>query len=165
MVYCLKKLFTDVFSLNIECSLGDGRKFKFWWDKWANGLLFKKAFPRIFALFVNKEGKVQEFGEWSNNKWYWRLLLRRRLFGWELHQWHVLCSFLKGFVIYDSLKDEFIWKGSTSAVYSVNHFCKAVLKTESSVSELWSLIWSGLAPPKVEVFCWQVMRGRIAMKE
>ncbi|XWS17630.1 hypothetical protein CRYUN_Cryun33cG0083800 [Craigia yunnanensis] len=49
--------------------------------------MLKSAFPRIFALSDNKLGKVKEFGFLRNNIWHWRILLRRSLFDWELHQW------------------------------------------------------------------------------
>ncbi|XWS71346.1 hypothetical protein CRYUN_Cryun03dG0130400 [Craigia yunnanensis] len=45
---------------NIGKSLGDGSRFRFWWDNWVDGVVFKEAFPKFFAIFVNKEGKVQE---------------------------------------------------------------------------------------------------------
>ena len=108
---------------------------------------------------------MNEFGFWSNNKWTWNILLRRRLFGWEINQWEVLCTTLKEFGISESLKDSLIWKGTPSGRYSANQFCKDVIKSKSSNSKWWKIVWSGLAPPKVEVFCWQLMRGRIAVKE
>ncbi|XWS75011.1 hypothetical protein CRYUN_Cryun01aG0048400 [Craigia yunnanensis] len=32
-------------------------------------------------------------------------------------------------------------------------------------SNIWKFVWMGLAPPKVKIFCWQMMRGRIAVKD
>ena len=54
--------------------------------------------------------------------------MRRRLFGWELQQWSDLLSILKGFVVCDSFKDSLVWKGSSSEKYSVNLYCKSVLR-------------------------------------
>ena len=89
--------------------------------------MLKLVFPRIFALSVNKGGKVKDFGCWINNTWSWKIVLRRRLFGWELQQWYDVCSLLKGFVVRDNLKDSLIWKGSTSGMYSAKQYCKSVL--------------------------------------
>ena len=50
--------YVDMFSSNIRKSLGDGSRFKFWWDNWAYSVMLKKAFLRIFALSVDKKGKV-----------------------------------------------------------------------------------------------------------
>ncbi|XWS42552.1 hypothetical protein CRYUN_Cryun16bG0024100 [Craigia yunnanensis] len=89
----------------------------------------------------------------------------RRLFGWELHQWSDLCSILKGIEVCNTLKDSFIWKGSTSGRYSASLYCKSVLHSDAADAKLWKLVWASLAPPKVKVFCWQLIRGRIATKD
>ena len=156
---------SNAFLSSFGYSFGDGGCIRFWWDSWIDGVVLKSAFPRIFALSTNKEGKVREFGSWCNNVWHWTILLRRRLFGWELHQWSELLSFLKGFVVCDKVKDSLIWKGSTSGRYSANLYAKSVLCSSPSYEEFWKLVWVGLAPPKVEVFCWQLMQGRIATKD
>ena len=152
-------------SSNVGFILGDGSSIHFWRDEWIEGVVLKDVFPRIFALSVNKLGKVKEFGTLSINGWQWEIPLRRRLFGWELHQWSVLMSLLKGHVVCDSFKDSFVWKGSTSGKYSVYLYCKSVRTSSNSDKEVWKLVWKGLAPSKVEVFCWQLFRGRIAVKE
>ena len=43
-----------------------------------------------------------------------------------------------------------------SGKYSVNLFCKFVLHSPNKDNEFWKFVWMGLAPPKVEVFCWQL---------
>ena len=67
--------------------------------------MLRLAFPRIFALAANKEGKVRDFGRWINNYWSWKIVLRRRLFDWELYQWHEICEMLKMYVVSDNFKD------------------------------------------------------------
>ena len=56
-------------SSSVGFSLGNGGCIRFWEDDWIGGIMLKYAFPRIFALSVNKLGKVKEFGFWSNNAW------------------------------------------------------------------------------------------------
>ena len=90
--------------------LGDGRNIRFWWDEWIEGVVLRLAFPRIFALAANKEGKVRDLGRWINNYWSWKIVLRRRLFDWELYQWHEICEMLKMYVVSDNFKDSYIWK-------------------------------------------------------
>ena len=127
--------------------------------------MLKSAFPRIFAFTVKEDGRVNEYGFCSNNNWSWKIFLRRRLFRWELNRWDDFCVILKGFIMCESLKDSLIWKRTSSGQYSTNQFCKYVIKSGSSNLEWWKLVWLKLAPPEVEVFCWQLMKGRIAMKE
>ncbi|XWS10695.1 hypothetical protein CRYUN_Cryun38cG0019600 [Craigia yunnanensis] len=89
-------------------SLVDGSKISFWWDNWNEGGVLKLVFLRIFALSVNKDGKVKDFGYWINNTWSWKINHRRKLFEWELHHWHDLWSLLKRYVVSDNLKDSLI---------------------------------------------------------
>ena len=72
------------FLSGIGFSLGNGRCIRFWLDEWIDGVVLKSTFPRIYALSTNKFGRVHEFGRMKNNVWHWKILLRRRLFGWEL---------------------------------------------------------------------------------
>ena len=70
-----KVLHTQDFCINgssscIGFSFGDGSRIRFWVDEWIEGFVLKVAFPRIFALLVNKLGKVNEFGFQSNNAWH-----------------------------------------------------------------------------------------------
>ena len=128
-------------------------------------MVLKEAFPRIFVLFVNKDGKVKDFRGRRNYEWHWEIPLRRRLFGWELQQWSDLTLLLKEYVVCDSFKDSFVWKGSTNGKFSVGLYCKSVLCSDNMDRGVWKFVWKGFAPSKVEVFCWQLFRGRIAVKD
>ena len=139
------------FLSRIGFSLGDGRCIRFWWDEWIDGVVLKSAFPRIYALSTNKFGKVHEFGCLRNNVWPWKILLPKRVFGWELQQWLDLLFSLREFVVCDKLKDSFIWKRSPKGKYSTNLYCKSMFHSYSTDTEIWKLVWLGLAPPKVEV--------------
>ena len=54
----------------IGFSLGDDSCVRFLGDEWIEDVVLKDAFPRIFALSVNKLGKVKEFGFQCNNVWH-----------------------------------------------------------------------------------------------
>ncbi|XWS13282.1 hypothetical protein CRYUN_Cryun36dG0024100 [Craigia yunnanensis] len=157
----------NVLSSGMGYSLSDGSKIRFWHDNWIINVAPKSAFPRIFALSVNKDGKVQEFGSGNKYSWSWKMAVRRRLFGWEIQQWNDLCSILKESAVCHNLKDPLIWKGSTSGLYSVKKYCKSMTNFYSMNmdSNIWKFVWMGLAPPKVEIFCWQMIRGRITVKD
>ena len=72
--------------------------------------MLKDVFSRIFALAINKCGKVKDFGVRSNNEWHWEIPLRRSLFGWELQQWSDFISLLMEYVVYDFFKDSLCGK-------------------------------------------------------
>ena len=92
-------------------------------------------------------------------------MLQRSLFRWKLQQWSDLLYSLREFIVCDKLKDSLIWKGAPSGKYSTKLYCKSVLHVASTDMEIWKLVWVGLTPPKMEAFCWQLMRGRITTTE
>ena len=64
------------------------------------------------------------------------------------------------------MTDSIIWKGAKNGIYSANQYCKNVLCYNGyQGKDFWKSIWAGLVPPKVEIFCWQMIRGRIAVRE
>ena len=54
--------FFSLMSSVLGFSLGDGSNINFWSDEWIEGITLKSMFPRVFALAVNKVGKVKEYG-------------------------------------------------------------------------------------------------------
>ncbi|XVF39103.1 hypothetical protein PTKIN_Ptkin01aG0008500 [Pterospermum kingtungense] len=129
---------SESFKLNIGFAIGNGGRIHFWSQEWIEGIILKNDFPRIFALAVLKEGKVNEFGYFEDNKWVWKVSLRRRVFAWEMSQWEAFMALLNEYQVAISKSNDLRW---------------------------WSLLWMGLLPPKVEVFCWQVFHGKVAVRE
>ncbi|XVF49157.1 hypothetical protein PTKIN_Ptkin03bG0246000 [Pterospermum kingtungense] len=127
-------------------------------------MVLKNFFPRIFALSVNKEGRVREFGRLANGLWEWTIDLRREVFDWEKSQWDALISKISNFQVCPRFDDLIIWKGSTSGSYSASSFCSEHSKRDVFSSLDWNVIWTGLVPPKVELFCWKVLKGRVAVR-
>lgn len=64
---------------NISINLGDGKKTSFWEGMWSGDRSLREAYPRMFQLCSNKEGKVAEMGAWDNGEWRWRLRWRGTL--------------------------------------------------------------------------------------
>ncbi|XWS31445.1 hypothetical protein CRYUN_Cryun23aG0076500 [Craigia yunnanensis] len=89
---------------------------------------------------------------------------RRQPFDWELQQWNDFMSILKDYLVCNNWKNTLIWKGSSSGEYSVKCFCKSVMSVAHQKCEYWKFVWSSLAPLKVEIFYWQLMKGKIAVK-
>ncbi|XVF66493.1 hypothetical protein PTKIN_Ptkin10aG0040100 [Pterospermum kingtungense] len=68
-------------------------------------------------------------------------------------------------IIENFMKDKLIWKGIVFGKYSSRLFCNEHLNVVSHHHSQWNKVWNGLVPPKVETFCWQMLRGRIAVKK
>ncbi|XVF42703.1 hypothetical protein PTKIN_Ptkin01aG0385500 [Pterospermum kingtungense] len=110
--------------------LCNGERILFWLHEWIPDTILRISFPRIFALAINKEGKVKDYGRMVNETWEWIIVLRRAIFDWERSQ-----SFYE-------------------------EYCKAELACPND----WKSVWAGLLPPKVELFCWKVIKGRVVVK-
>ncbi|OMO55420.1 hypothetical protein COLO4_36005 [Corchorus olitorius] len=49
-------------------------------------------------------------------------------------------------------------------LYTAKEFYKAVRLQNGTFEPIWKLVWRGIAPPRVELFLWQVLKGRIAVR-
>ncbi|EOY03714.1 Uncharacterized protein TCM_018827 [Theobroma cacao] len=126
--------------------------------------VLKERFSRIFTLGTNKEGCVCEFGNWSGDNWEWHVDLRRQPFGWEENQWEHFRNTVEECCLCKDMKDTLVWKCTASGQYSVKSYCKEVLQPNINVEDPWKEIWSGLVPFRIEVFVWQLLCERVAVK-
>ncbi|XVF83508.1 hypothetical protein PTKIN_Ptkin16aG0494200 [Pterospermum kingtungense] len=157
-------VFGDIIKSNTGFSVGNGERIDFWECEWISGVVIKDVFPRVYALAIKKSGKISEFGYFLNEGWVWKIPLRRRPFGWEMQQWNNFYSLISGQKLCRLMVDKVIWKRCASGNFSVKSFCVAACIEGNDHIETWKL-WAGLAPPKVETFCWQVIIKRVAVKE
>ncbi|XVF73335.1 hypothetical protein PTKIN_Ptkin12aG0193100 [Pterospermum kingtungense] len=156
--------FADTLLLGFGYSLGNGESIRFWHHEWILGVILRFSFPRIYALSVNKEGKVKDFGMLVSGVWEWNVELRRNPFNWERVQWDGLLDMIKEFQVCPLFEDKIIWKANSSGVYSSKSFCEEHCARGQGADQDWSIIWNGLSPPKVELFCWKLLKNRVAVK-
>ncbi|XP_039042484.1 uncharacterized protein LOC120181427 [Hibiscus syriacus] len=83
----------DIFKIQVS----DGRRVNFWQDTCIGNCPLMIAFPRMFALALNKEGKVSDFGTKTNNGWVWSIQFRRNVFDWERDQFDAFFRLLHEF--------------------------------------------------------------------
>ncbi|GMI64746.1 hypothetical protein like AT4G29090 [Hibiscus trionum] len=151
----------DVFAQHLRLTVGDGSRIDFWNDKWTGNESLKERFPRVYALAVQKQGCIAEFGNSNNGRWVWAIQLRRSLFDWEKEVWtnfqSLLEQFKPGLIGEDSVR----WDASTNGFYKPAEF-RQLLENSSCVNDpVWKIVWSNLAPPSVEAFVWKLIHGRI----
>lgn len=63
--------------------IGNGSSILFWQDNWCASGSFVKAFPRLFALSLQKNCFITQMGDWVDGEWSWNMCWRRTLFDWE----------------------------------------------------------------------------------
>ena len=57
-------------------------------------------------------------------------------------------------------RDCLIWKPDSAGLFSSRSFYREIF---SEVRSPCALVWMGLAPPRVEAFCWLVVANKISM--
>ncbi|KAK2640371.1 hypothetical protein Ddye_028166 [Dipteronia dyeriana] len=113
---------------------------------------------------VDKNGKVQDFGQWQEDRWIWKVNLRRQVFDWEVVQWIRFLSFLDYLVIQRNSNDSLAWAFNANGIYSVKSFCRSLESMEENFDSS-NLLWKSLCPLKIETFAWQLRRGRITVRD
>ncbi|KAK3199960.1 hypothetical protein Dsin_023375 [Dipteronia sinensis] len=117
----------------LQIVVGNGESVSFWNDAWCDSISLKDRYPRIYALATKKLGFIKEFGSWQEDRWVWKVQMRRRLFDWELDVWSSFNANI------DRARQDGLWE------------CESV--------------WNGFSPPKVEIFMWQLVRGRLMVRD
>lgn len=101
----------------------------------------------------------------SEGRWFLNIEPRRTLFDWEVEQWNSLLGTLNLAPINEDFNDLLIWCPNATGKYTPRSFCCKYCMDNETPSNDWKSIWAGLMPPKVEIFCWQLLHGKIAMKQ
>ncbi|KAK3217752.1 hypothetical protein Dsin_011722 [Dipteronia sinensis] len=149
---------------SLKVVIGCGDRAVFWNDLRWDSTPLRLAFPRIFALAVNKTGAIKEYDYWSDWGWVWEVNLHRPVFDWEQDQWKMFMEFIWGIHIQRNIADTVAWSLCPNGEFSVGSFRGIESENESEGSE-FSCIWKGICPPKVEFFLWQLYRDRVMVKE
>ncbi|KAK3180238.1 hypothetical protein Dsin_000127 [Dipteronia sinensis] len=151
--------------LLLNVVIGAGRKANLRDMSGGDSTKLKVSCPRTFALAVRKLGVVQDFGNWQGNKWVWKVVLHRSLFDWEKDQWHVFMCLLDAVTIRNSIPDTLVWSFRSDGKFSVGSF-QYQLEDNNINNQLdHKFIWQGCCPPKIKIFMWQVLRGRIMVRQ
>ncbi|KAK3231497.1 hypothetical protein Dsin_003378 [Dipteronia sinensis] len=68
-------------------------------------------------------------------------------------------------MVRQSIPDAFCWAYCPNGLFSVSLFRRCLEELKMSESPVNGLLWQGFCPPKVEIFCWQVILGKVSVKE
>ncbi|KAK2662636.1 hypothetical protein Ddye_001210 [Dipteronia dyeriana] len=149
----------------IQAVVGKGSNIILWQDVVNDGFQLKVAFLRIFVLAVNQEGFISELGKWIQLKWEWVVTLRGDPFDYEVNQWNCFKKCLEGIMVWKDIEDTVAWKFSSSGLFFVSSFRNKLEDFTGCLTSNFSLPWKGLCPPKIELFTWQLLKGRVLVTD
>ncbi|KAK2636977.1 hypothetical protein Ddye_031769 [Dipteronia dyeriana] len=144
--------------------VGRGDKARLWEDVLVEEFPLRVAFPRIFTLAVNKLGCIRDFWSSDGLASRWEVRLRRTLFDWELDQWRCFKVCLDNLSISDSVQDTLGWVHDSKGCFTVKSFWKCFEVGNAGVRSVFTRVWLGVCPPKIEIFVWQLLHGRTLVK-
>ncbi|XP_016167355.1 uncharacterized protein LOC107609826 [Arachis ipaensis] len=117
------------------------------------------------------DGLALEVGDGRSTR-FWEdtwLQWRRELRQWETDTLDQLLQILQSVRLIADMQDRVVWKFDKEGVYSTNSFVQ-VLQEQTLDEELHNYrftkdIWKGIVPPRVELFTWFVLVGRVNIKD
>jgi hypothetical protein len=142
------------FKLGAKHQVRDGARTYFWLDWWTGNGPLRDSFPRLFEVCDNPFATVA--GVRIAGGWHIRF---RRAFGLaETVEWSNLCR------IFDlhpfaSGPDLVSWGLEASGEYSTNSIYHR-MSLGAVVTHLKD-VWKIRVPPKIRIFLWQLLRGRL----
>ncbi|KAK0575735.1 hypothetical protein LWI29_006099 [Acer saccharum] len=154
---------TNILKEGLKMVVGCGDKVAFWEDGWRDGIPLNIRFPRIFALSMVKDGTVEQFGQWCGEEWRWKVCLRRG--DWEKDIWEDFCYLLESVSLKRCISDSVAWNFCPNGLFSVSSFKRCIEEYRDGEDVESVSVWKGFSPPKVELFLWQLLRGRVMVRE
>ncbi|XP_015969969.1 uncharacterized protein LOC107493386 [Arachis duranensis] len=153
----------------LSLEVGNGRQVHFWEDSWLPTGMLKDTFPRLFSVSNQNGTVIGDCGFWHGLEWIWNFQWRRKLFQWELELVNQLHEVLRSVKLTTEREDQLVWKFDKSGIYTTNSFVQVLqaktLPEKITSYSFTSSIWRGLVPPRIELFTWFVLVGRVNTKE
>ncbi|KAK3212019.1 hypothetical protein Dsin_016725 [Dipteronia sinensis] len=129
------------------------------WNSQAASSFFVKTMAKVSNATL-KIGKVL-----LTSLQVWSIWMRREFFDWEKSQWNCFMQCPDGVVVRKDIQDMIAWKFIPSGIFSVSSFRRRLEELDNGSPAGFTLLWNGTCPPKVELFLWQLVRGRVLVAD
>ncbi|RVX03908.1 putative ribonuclease H protein [Vitis vinifera] len=138
---------------NLAYAVGNGRRIRFWEDKWCGDDKLCSLFPSLYAISLDKEAWVADV--WSHSGGgVWAPRFSRSINDWEVIEVERLLLRLQGRRVYSDVEDEVIWTKAKDKRFSVKSLYKD-LDPERREEFPANIIWNSVVPPRVSFFVWE----------
>ena len=157
----------NILQTSIKRRVGNGKAALFWLDHWVGEAPFNTCFPRLFSIANNPLSTIFSCGYWDDLSWKWSLNWCRSFRPRDLEEWQKLEIILNSVSLSIDEDDSFAWAFNKVGDFSVNSLCLELAKSSplaNSHDTNWKKIWRGVIPPKIELFTWLALRGKINTK-
>ena len=144
----------------VAFSVGDGRRVRFWKDKWCGNNALCDSFPPLYALAAFKKAWLVELWDSTGEEKGWSPRFSRPFNDWEVEEVERLFVTIQGRRLNSNLEDKVLWKETKDGIFSLKSLCSA-LDSRSDVQFPKSIIWSPCVHTKVGFFYWEASWGKV----
>ena len=150
----------ELFNSMISFMVGNGRRVKFWKDRWCIEEPLCEAFRSLFALSDSKEAWVANLWEHRGESDNWNFCFVRNLNDWELGAMEYFLSLLHGHLLKREQEDKVVWKGENKGAFSAKGLY-SVLESDCTILFPLKIVWNPWIPSKVSFFTWEACWGNV----
>lgn len=130
--------------------IGNGKSINFWNDNWTGlGNLLQFA---LETTIIDTKTCVHDF--WLNNDWNFLLLS-------SCLPPHIVDHIAAIPICFGDIEDKEIWQLTSNGIFSVRSAYQLAVSCENDPHVAWKRLWSLHVPPKLKVFAWTVVHGRL----
>ncbi|RVX22063.1 putative ribonuclease H protein [Vitis vinifera] len=144
----------DLVGARTSFSVGNGRRVRFWRDRWCGDALLCESFPSLFALSIEKEAWVADVWDplVQGGRGGWNPCFSRALNDWEVEEAELFLGCLHGKRVLGDVDDKVVWTETKSGIFSAKSLYLA-LEADCPISFPSSCIWKVWVQPKISFFC------------
>lgn len=146
------------FSSRVVRKVSNGRKTRFWEDKWIGDEVLALTFPRLYSISLHKEANVGDLWSLVDGGVSWNLGWRIQLFLWESNLIANLLARIEGTLLGEE-EDKWLWTPEEEGIFSVRSSYKVLEELvflEDGLNELeegvFANLWKSQTPSKVVTF-------------
>ena len=148
----------DLVGARTSFSVGNGRRVRFWRDRWCGDDLLCESFPSLFALSIEKEAWVADVWD-PLMQGGWNPCFSRALNDWEVEEAELFLGYLHGKRVLGDIDDTVVWTETKSGIFSAKSLYLA-LEADCPTSFPSSCIWMVWVQPKINFFAWEAAWGK-----
>ena len=154
------RLLWELVSFRTLFVVGNGRRVKFWRDRWCGDEPLCVSFPSLFAFARSKKAWVADLWVHSSIGGEWNPSFSRPLNDWEFEMMECFLLGIQDKVVVDEREDDVFWVVRKSGSFSVKSFLSILEEVRVSPFPS-SIVWNAWVLPKVCFFAWEATWGKV----
>jgi hypothetical protein len=150
------------FKLGAKHEVRNGRRTFFWLDWWSGTTPLRARFPLLFACCADPFLTVHDARVEGGVPGEWRIRFRRQFGLAETVEWENLCREVQALPSL-ATEDRVSWALENDGEFSTRSIYLGM--SQGATVTFFKDVWRTRVPPKIKIFLWQLIRGRLPSGE